>query len=73
VIARSLLHTDMGIYFDYEPDPKTNFTYRSYFPQGHNKELSSSEDENALPIAFKRASQAFGYAKDNKLFLNDLL
>jgi len=65
-----MLISDMGIYYDFTPDPDSlNFPY---YPQGNNKFLKSRENPGDHPIAYKRARQAWNYAKDNSLFQDDL-
>jgi hypothetical protein len=34
--VKGMLHADMGIYFDYTPDPINHTTTYKYYPQGNN-------------------------------------
>ena len=71
--ARVMLHADMGIYYDYTPDAVTKTTSYVYYPQGNNATLTQGNLPNSAPLAPNRAQQAFNYAKNNTLFLNDLI
>jgi len=53
-----MLHSDMGIYYDYVPHAKKILSY-TYFPQGNNKTLTQGKAKNNLPLAPNRAQQAF--------------
>ena len=68
-----MLHADVGIYFDYTPDPVTSTTSYTYFPQGNNSTLTAGSSATNAPLAGTRAQQAFNYAKNNTLFLDDLI
>ena len=66
-----MLISDMGIYYDYTPDPDSlNFPY---YPQGNNKVLTSRNHPNDHPIAQKRAEQAWKYSKNNNVFQDDMV
>jgi len=71
--ARVMLHADMGIYYDYTPDPVTQTTTYTYFPQGSNSVLTAGTSSSHFPLAATRAQQAFEYANNNVLFLDDLI
>ena len=38
-----MLHADMGIYYNYTPDPITHATTYKYYPQGNNQTLTSAQ------------------------------
>jgi len=65
-----MLHADMGIYYDYVPNPVTGTTTHTYFSQGNNRTLTQGTAPNNFPLAPNRAQQAFEYANNNTLFLN---
>ena len=71
--ARVMLHSDMGIYYNYTIDPLTKRTASIYYPQGNNATLTQLNGTNRAPLAPDRAQQAFNYAKNNTLFLNDII
>jgi len=67
-----MLHSDMGIYYEYTPDANQSTNY-TYYPQGYNTTLTAGNHSRSFPLAGARAQQAFRYAKNNTLFLHDLI